>query len=109
MAPVFTEDNNMAREQFQALFKEVYTSASSVNPGSAIAGAEVSGTITVTGAAVGDFVMVSPGVDLQTLILSASVISANTVEWVLMNETAGTVDLAASTWNVVVLHPDFSN
>ena len=99
----------MAREQFQGLFKEVYTTAVAVDPASAGAGAEVSGTITVTGAAVGDIVLIGPGVDLQTLILSASVISANTVEWVLMNETAGTVDLASSTWNVVVMSPDFNN
>jgi acetyltransferase-like isoleucine patch superfamily enzyme len=99
----------MAREQFQALFKEVYTAATAVDPASIAAGAELSGTITVTGAALGDFVMIAPGVDLQTLILSATVISANTVEWVLMNETAGAIDLTSSTWNVVVLHPDFSN
>jgi hypothetical protein len=99
----------MARKQFQSLFKEVYTSAVAVDPASIAGGAELSGTITVTGASVGDMVMVAPGVDLQTLLLSASVISANTVEWVLLNETAGAIDLASSTWNVVVLHPDFNN
>lgn len=99
----------MAREQFQALFKEVYTASATVDPASASAGAELSGTITVTGAAVGDFVMISPGVDLQTLILTASVSAADTVEWVLMNETGGAIDLGSSTWKVVVLRSDFSN
>jgi hypothetical protein len=79
-----------------------------VDPGTAAAGAEVSGTLTVTGAALGDFVEVAPGVDLQTLVLSATVISANTVEWVLVNETADHVDLASSTWNVLVKKPQAS-
>lgn len=90
------------KEQFQGLF-DVLPFSATVDPGSAAAGAEVSGTITVTGAALGDVVLLAPGVDLQTLILSATVISANTVEWVLMNETAGTVDLASSTWKGALL------
>lgn len=90
--------------QFHGLFDTIPFTAT-VDPGSAAAGAEVSGTITVTGAAVGDIVLLAPGVDLQTLLLSASVISANTVEWVLNNETGGTVDLASSTWKGVVLVP----
>ena len=90
--------------QFQELF-DVIPFTATVDPGSAGAGAEVSGTITVTGAELGDIVLLGPGVDLQTLLLSASVISANTVEWVLNNETGGTVDLASSTWNGIVLKP----
>ena len=90
------------RRQFQDVYQSVIPFSAVVDPASAIAGAEVSGTITVTGAAVGDVVEMAPGVDLQTLLLSYSVISANTVEWVLNNETAGTVDLASSTWKGLV-------
>lgn len=100
---------NNQRKQFQAAFKNVAQAQATVDPASIAGGAELSGTVTVTGAALGDLVLVGPGVDLQTLILSATVISANTVEWVLMNETAGAIDLASSTWNVVCLRPDFGN
>lgn len=99
----------MAREQFQALFKEVYTSEFTLDPASIAAGAESSGTVTVIGADMGDFVMIAPGIDLQTLILSATVTGSNTVAWVLMNETAGAVDLASSIWKVIVLKADFNN
>jgi hypothetical protein len=92
--------------QFQDLFGEVIPFTATVDPGSAAAGAEVSGTITVADAALGDFVLLAPGVDLQTLLLSATVISANTVEWVLNNETGGAVDLASSTWKGIVLKPN---
>lgn len=94
-----------AAQQFRNVFGEVIPFTATVDPASAGAGAEISGTITVTGAALGDFVLLSPGVDLQTLILSATVISADTVEWVLNNETAGAVDLASSTWKGAILKP----
>lgn len=94
------------KKQFQDLFDEVIPFTATVDPGSAAAGAEVSGTITVTGAALGDFVELAPGVDLQTLLLSATVISADTVEWVLNNETGGVVDLASSTWKGIVKKPN---
>ena len=99
----------MAREQFQALFKEVYTSASTVNPASIAAGAELGVDVTVTGAALGDFALAAIGVDVVDLNVSAQVTAANTVTVTLGNATAGAIDLASSTWNVVVLHQDFSN
>lgn len=89
--------------QFRGLADEVLLEEATVDPASAAAGAEISGTITVEGAELGDLVFIAPGVDLETMLLSYSVISDDTVEWVLLNETAAAVDLASSTWKVVVL------
>lgn len=70
---------------------------------SLVDGAGETKAVTVTGAAIGDFVLVGPGVDIQEMTVSASVSAANTVEIRLQNETAGTIDLASSSWNVAVL------
>jgi parallel beta-helix repeat protein len=54
-------------------------------------------TVTVTGAAVGDFAECSFGVSLAGMIASAYVSAADTVTVVLFNATIGTVDLASTT------------
>lgn len=73
------------------------------NPASLVDGAGESKDITVTGAALGDFALCSPGVDLVDITVSAVVTAANTVTVRIQNETTGTVDLASSTWKVLVL------
>lgn len=65
-------------------------------------GDEAAAEITVSGAALGDFVMVSHGVDVADLVLNAQVTAANTVTAVLANNTGGAVDLASSTARAVV-------
>jgi hypothetical protein len=68
------------------------------------AGAAGGATITVTGAVLGDMVVgVSAGVDLAGLQVSAYVSAANTVTLRLRNDTGGAVDLASTTWRVVVM------
>src|SRR5688500_437125 len=68
------------------------------------AGAEdVTGTVTVTGAALGDFVIGSISVDLQGLDLLAYVSAANTVTFNLGNKTAGAVDLGSATLRAFVI------
>lgn len=70
---------------------------------SLVDGAGATGTVTVTGAALGDMVMgVSFGVDLQGMSLTAYVSAANTVSFRLQNESGGTLDLASTTVRVVV-------
>jgi hypothetical protein len=54
-------------------------------------------TITVTGAALGDFARVSFGVSLAGLTATAYVSASNTVTVVLHNPTAGAIDLASTT------------
>jgi len=66
------------------------------------AGATSSG-ITVTGAALGDFVLFSHGVDLAGISATAYVQAADTVEVRFQNESGGTLDLASTTTRVVVI------
>jgi hypothetical protein len=54
-------------------------------------------TVTVTGAAVGDFASCSFGVNLAGLVASAYVSAADTVTVALFNPTVGSVDLASTT------------
>jgi hypothetical protein len=61
-------------------------------------------TVTVTGAALGDFVVgVSHGVDLAGITVTGYVSAADTVSVRFQNESGGTLDLASSTLRVVVL------
>lgn len=83
--------------------KEVINATAVIDPISLVDGAGETVTITATGAVVGDFVLVAPGVDLDGLVMTASVTSANTVSCRLQNETTGTVDLASSTWKAKVI------
>ena len=73
------------------------------DPGSVAAGGKVSTTLTVSGAALGDFVLRSFSLDIQELTLTADVSATNTVEVVLANLTGSAVDLASGTLKVLVL------
>jgi len=69
------------------------------DPGPLVDGAgETSPAITVTGAILGDFVVVAAPYDLQGIVASAYVSAADTVRIRLQNETAGPIDLASGTW-----------
>lgn len=59
--------------------------------------------VTVTGAALGDFVLVSLGVDTEDLGLVGAVTAADTVTVTLLNNTGGAVDLASTTVSVKVI------
>lgn len=73
------------------------------DPGSIAAGAEEVKEITVSGAALGDFVLVSFSLDIQDLTLTAAVTAANTVTAQLSNLTGGAIDLSSGTLKVLVL------
>lgn len=64
---------------------------------------ETSAGITVTGAALGDFVLVAAPYDLQDTTVTGYVQASNTIEIRLQNESGGAVDLASGTWKVKVL------
>jgi len=61
------------------------------------AGGTTTTTITVTGAALGDFAQASFGVSTQGLVASASVTAADTLTIVLYNPTGSAIDLASTT------------
>jgi len=73
------------------------------NPDSVSAGSKVSTTVTVSGAALGDFVLASFSLDIQELTMTANVSATNTVEVVLANLTGAAVNLASGTLAVLVL------
>ena len=73
------------------------------DPANLIDGAgETSGAITVTGAALGDAVMVFPPYDMQDCIVYGYVQAANVVEIRIQNESTGARDFGNATWKVKV-------
>lgn len=79
----------------------LYTGSATWNPASlADAAGETSSNITVTGAALGDAVLVFPPYDLQGVRAFGWVSAANTVKIRLENETGGAVDLDSGAWKV---------
>ena len=73
------------------------------NPESISSGASESKNITVSGAALGDFVLVSFSLDVQDITLTADVTAANTVTAVMANLSGGAINLASGTIKVLVL------
>jgi hypothetical protein len=73
------------------------------DPISLVDGAGETKSITVTGAALGDIVLVAPPYDMQDFVFSGYVQAANTVEIRIQNESTATVNLASGTWKVIVL------
>jgi hypothetical protein len=73
------------------------------DPGSIATGAEEVKEITVSGAALGDFVLVSFSLDVADLTLTAAVTATNTVTAQLSNLTGGAVNLGSGTLKVLVL------
>lgn len=71
--------------------------------GSIADGDEEVGEITVTGAALGDFVLASLSIDVADLAITAAVTAANTVTYQLLNNTGGAIDLASATVRVRVI------
>lgn len=94
-------------KQFQGLFDVIQASATvDVATLADAAGATVQLT-GVTGAALGDFVLVSFGVDLVDMTVSAYVQAAGVVEIRVQNESGAVSSLASTTVRVIVLHPRF--
>lgn len=74
------------------------------NPPSIASGVELTTTLAVTGAALGDYVQgVSFSLDTQGVKLSGRVSAADTVTVTLRNDTGSTVDLASGTLRAVVM------
>lgn len=66
-------------------------------------GDEEAKEVTVTGAVLGDYAIVSLSVDVADLVLNAQVTAADTVTCILANNTGGAIDLASATVYVRVL------
>lgn len=72
------------------------------DPGSIASGAEEVKEITVSGAALGDLVLVSFSLDVQDLTLTAAVTATNTVTAQLSNLTGSAVNLGSGTLKALV-------
>ncbi len=79
--------------------------SSSVTPGSTGNGAFESFDITVTGAALGDFVQVSYDKDVADQVVTAQVTVADTVTVTVLNNTGGGLTLAAGIFYVRTASP----
>ncbi len=66
-------------------------------------GDEEAKEITVTGAALGDFVIVSASIDVADLVLAGQVTEADKVTASLANNTGGAIDLASMTVRALVI------
>lgn len=79
----------------------ISTGTVSVDPPSAGAGLGVEITVTITGVAPGDIVVLTPpaaGITAGFVVGQAVVSAADTVKVRVINGTAGTVDVAAASW-----------
>lgn len=95
------------RRQFQALFDSVICHLGTLDLANAATGSGTfaSADVTVAGAAMGDMVLVSLGVDTVDAVVAGAVTAANTVTVTLLNNTAGAVNLASTTCRILVLRP----
>ena len=90
--------------QFRGLFGEVIPFKATVDFASAAAGTGSAIDVAVPGAALGDFVLLAPTVDVEDAQLDGFVTAANVVTVNLQaNTLSGTTDLASQTINGVVL------
>lgn len=77
--------------------------SATVDVASLIDAAGATNTVTVPGAALGDFCVVSMGVDVAGMTVTCYVSAANTASVRVQNESGGTVDLASTTQRIEVL------
>ena len=79
-----------------------YTSIT-IDPGSLADGAGSTHSVTIEGANLGDFVLVSAPYDLQDVTVTGYVQAQDIVEIRIQNESTGTRDLASGTWRIIVI------
>ena len=105
---LFAGMQNEALSKLVSAMREAFLFGSATyDAANLVDGAGATSTITVTGAALGDLVLVSCGVDLQGITLTGYVSAANTVSFRLQNESGGPIDLASTTYRAVVLKASY--
>jgi hypothetical protein len=88
------------------LFTDTWDVSCSLDSASVLTTATATDTVTVPGVALGDMVIgMSIGVSEAGLVRRAYVSAANTVTIVTYNPTAGTVDLALTTLQLIIGRP----
>jgi len=99
-----TINKNGSRAVYYADGEHLYGSVT-WDPGEIPSGASATTSFTLKRAALGQVVLVAPGVDTQGLVPFGYVSAPDTVTIGLINNTGTTVNLGSSTWNVRVLRP----
>lgn len=103
MAAATAITSRRGNDQFRGLFTDTWDVTCTLDAGSVSTGATDTDTVTVPGVALGDMVLgFSFGVSEAGLVKRAYVSAANTVTIVTYNPTAGSVNLAATTLNMVI-------
>lgn len=75
-----------------------------LDPASIASGAQAEQTVTITGVTTSDVVIVNPPAALEALIVGqARVTAADTVKFMLANNSGGAVDGASRTWTYVAI------
>lgn len=97
-----TDRGGFGSEEIFAL--KVINHTETVDPINLVDGAGETKAVTVTGAALGDYVLAAAPYSLQGITVTAYVASANTVHIRIQNETGGTINLASDTWKFKVIH-----
>ena len=100
-----TADRYFLDEYFKQLpaLNGVLEGSTTIDLGSIADGDEQAVDVTVTGAALGDFVTVSSSIDVTDLTLTGTVVSSNTVTVVVGNFTGGAIDLGSGNITVKVI------
>src|SRR5262245_1317278 len=82
------------------VIKNILTGTTNIDPASLLSAGSTTGTFTVTGAAVGDVIIMTAPNALETGLFmpQAVVTAADTVTWRIGNYSAGTIDGASRTW-----------
>lgn len=94
---------------FRGLFDQIFTYQGTLDPGNAATGSGTfaSSDVTVPGVALGDMVLgCSFSLDTVDTAVIAAVTAANTVTVTVLNNTAGAVNLASGTLNLMVGRPN---
>lgn len=92
-----------AKIRFRDLQKIVYKEAT-IDPGNLVDGAGATAQVTgVTGANLGDFVLISAPYDLQDITVTGYVQATDVVEIRIQNESGSAIDLASGTWRILVI------
>lgn len=87
---------------YPILLRKVLEGSATFDPASVANAAQTSTTVTVTGAALGDYVQVAPSISPAGIVISGHVTAADTVTVYYTNLSGGAIDLASHTIRALV-------
>ena len=106
MAAATAVVSRRGNDQFRGLFTDTWDVSCTLDSASVSTVSTATDTVTVPGVLLGDMVIgMSIGVSEAGLVRRAYVSAANTVTIVTYNPTAGSVDLASTTLQLMVARP----